>query len=80
MSLCFDIMEMIGNEYEIVKQKQYLNKHKNIFNEVLEDLEDETLNYWINYNYLTYHNHPKYNKSKYYEYKHEYYINNEDDY
>ena len=75
MSLCFDIMEMIGNEYEIIKQKQYLNKHKNMFNEVFEDLEDETLNYWINYNYLTYHQ--LYNRNKFFEYKYEF-LNDEE--
>jgi len=78
-TLCFDIMEMIGNEYQIIKQKQYLNEHKNMFNELLEGLEVASMEYWIHYNYLTNKLDWRRNgSSKYFEYKHQFI--DEDDY
>lgn len=68
--LCYDLMEKIGEEYTKIKEKEYLQEHKNKFNNSLMEIEDlyyniqeELIDYYIDSNY--YHLEAEYNLPPY---------------
>jgi hypothetical protein len=47
--ICFDIMEMIGKQYTIIKETE---KNKKLFSNIIQnELLDEVMEFWIDYNY-----------------------------
>ena len=48
--LCFDLMEMVGTEVEVVRQREALEKHKSTFQpalkELLEGIDDDAPAPW----------------------------------
>lgn len=68
--LCYDLMEKIGEEYTKIKEKEYLQEHKNKFNNSLMEIEDlyyniqeELIDDYIDSNY--YHLEAEYNLPPY---------------